>query len=205
MSTDTNTNYYFTVPNVKYLNLLHDYIASIFPTLDFYLIMTFQLTVTFTAGPLSSDNLALLTSKLSQYVPPQSYIISSKTDPVNIVQTQISSIDYTLAGILIYTPDILKTNESLDQVKIIANLTGPDKGITDPMAAYSIRLYDSTNNNVIAEITGNQNQILQLVYLTNLQNLPTSESIFEIQAKINDPDYMCSILNIQMFYIFTIS
>jgi hypothetical protein len=49
--------------------------------------------------------------------------------------------------------------------------------------SYSVRIYDVTNGNIIAEITGADNTSAEIVDLGNVSNLPENEAILEIQVK----------------------
>lgn len=46
-----------------------------------------------------------------------------------------------------------------------------------------IRLYDMTNNNTVGEINNINAEFSTIYTAENLQNLPTNEAVFEIQAK----------------------
>jgi len=63
--------------------------------------------------------------------------------------------------------------------RIVCSVDNPAEG--------SIRLYDITNNNTIAEITGISGENDQIVFDSSLTNIPIGESILEIQAKTNKP------------------
>lgn len=73
-------------------------------------------------------------------------------------------------GTDIWTPDTFKA---------VANLTSGS-----PEASGDIRIFDFTNSNVIASVTvPNGSTTKSLFTDTTLANLPTSEAIFEIQAR----------------------
>lgn len=94
-----------------------------------------------------------------------------------------------------YTPKTTKTNSTvyqriggpfkyngslemgpINQVEVISNM---DSGMT----SYSVRLYDATNETIIAEITGQTNTLEELINLGTISNIPEEEAIFEIHVK----------------------
>jgi hypothetical protein len=94
-----------------------------------------------------------------------------------------------------YTPKTTKTNSTnyqrlggpfkyngsiemgqINQVEVISKM---DTGMT----SYSVRLYDATNETVIAETTGRTNLREEIVNLGTISNVPEDEAIFEIHIK----------------------
>ena len=51
--------------------------------------------------------------------------------------------------------------------------------------SYDVRVYDSTNANVICTSLGNTNALFSLVDLGTLSNIPVNEAVFEIQIRVN--------------------
>ena len=51
---------------------------------------------------------------------------------------------------------------------------------------YDLRVYDLTNSQVIAEVTGLSNATEVIIDFGAVSNLPTSPAIFELQAKVSD-------------------
>ena len=83
---------------------------------------------------------------------------------------------YTTIGYLVFRgTDIvgIPTN-----IKVMASLK--EVATTD----VDVRIYDSTNANVICEVTGITDLIPTLYDLGTLSNLPTVEAVFEIRAKV---------------------
>jgi len=94
-----------------------------------------------------------------------------------------------------YTPKTTKTNSTvyqriggpfrygganfmgtINQIEVISHM---DTGMT----SYSVRLYDSTNEAIIAEATGLTNLLEGIVDLGTISDVPDEEAIFEIHAK----------------------
>lgn len=94
-----------------------------------------------------------------------------------------------------YTPKTTKTNSTIyqrlggpfkyngsiemgqiNQVEVISKM---DTGMT----SYSVRLYDATNETIIAETTGKTNLTEEIVNLGTISNVPEDEAIFEIHIK----------------------
>ncbi len=70
-----------------------------------------------------------------------------------------------------------KVNFNINSISFTSRLSGS-------IMSYDIRLYDSTNNNILA--SGNYtNSDLQLNSINSLSNVPTSQAVLEIHAKKN--------------------
>lgn len=64
----------------------------------------------------------------------------------------------------------------IDEVEVISNM---DANAT----SYSVRLYDATNETIIAETTGQTNLTEEIVNLGTISNVPEDGAILEIHAK----------------------
>lgn len=56
---------------------------------------------------------------------------------------------------------------------------------TSDVFTYSIRVWDTGNHQVIAEVTGLNNTVPVITTTTNLSNIPTTEALIEIQCKLS--------------------
>jgi hypothetical protein len=98
--------------------------------------------------------------------------INYKRLEYSITPTEVNSNTYTL----ILEFEFPGTNEIkyVDSCKILTYINS---------GTYSLRLYDLTNSNVIAEKTGNNNTTSLLIDMGTLSNLPTNAALFEVQVK----------------------
>ena len=89
-------------------------------------------------------------------------------------EKDITSSDYKLVYPILFpgTNTMIPTT-----IKLLAN-----NSKTSP---YSIKIFDSTNRNDIAEVTGLTNDALAIIDLGAISNLSTDEAIWELQAKID--------------------
>lgn len=74
------------------------------------------------------------------------------------------------------------------KIKILGNVTTADN--------YSVKVYDYSNGNVIAEKAGITDTDITTVDLGTLDNIPEGEAIFEIHAKTNNQKANLYALNI---------
>jgi len=95
------------------------------------------------------------------------YIITPKKD-------SIKTSSYT--NTVLFKYDGSNNVGTINYIEIIAYM---DSGIT----SYSARVYDKTNNQVIAEATGLTNTVEAINDLGTISNVPTDQAIFELQMK----------------------
>lgn len=86
---------------------------------------------------------------------------------------EITSTDYSVIGSLVFPGS---ANISCDRVKIIASRSKEES------TSY-MRLFDITNNNVIATISWSTTP--KTTYVEYLSNIPENEAVFEVQMKRN--------------------
>lgn len=177
--------YKYTIPNIKFLNLLHNYIAII-PTLptNFSLVSEDQISVIFDEQ-LSNNQIDLLTTSINNYSPEQYYNVVDSTQPISISQNSTNNTDYTSIATYIWIIDetIKDIDFFLGNVVLVSNLVGPQDGIIVNNASYKIRLYNATNNTVIFESDNLTNTNLQILTFSNIKNVPSVNSVLELQAK----------------------
>lgn len=177
--------YKYTIPNIKFLNLLHNYIAII-PTLptNFSLVSEDQISVIFDEQ-LSNNQIDLLTTSINNYSPEQYYNVVDSTQPISISQNSTNNTDYTSIATYIWIIDeaIKNIDFFLGNVVVVSNLVGPQDGIVVNNASYKIRLYNATNNTIIFESDSLTNTNLQILTFSNIKNVPSINSVLELQAK----------------------
>lgn len=187
--------YKYTISNVKFLNLLHNYISTI-PTLpsDFSLVSEDQISVIFNQQ-LSNTQIDLLTTSINNYSPEQYYNVVDSTQPISISQNITNNIDYTSIATYIWIIDetIKDIDFFLGNIVIVSNLVGPQDSIVVNNASYNIRLYNATNNTVVFESNNLTNTNLQILTFSNIKNVPSVNSVLELQAKIFVSNYQVNI------------
>ena len=99
--------------------------------------------------------------------------VFEKTQSVIPVREDFSNSNYERIGTYIY--DGSASGLTIRKILAVAHL---DSGVT----SYSIRIFDFTNNNTVAEATGSSvNEAI--IDLGTISNVPAGRSIFEIQVK----------------------
>ena len=187
--------YKYTIPNLKYLNLLHEYIDSI-PNLpsDFGLVSEDQVSIIFNQQ-LSDTQVNLLTTSINNYIPPQFYKEIYRNESLNITQSNINSTVYTSIATDVWIVDKNNVDIDLGNIVIVANLVGPQNGIITNNANYKLRLYNTMNNTILFESDNLINTDLQILTFSNIQNIPTIDSVLELQAKVCSNNYIVNILS----------
>lgn len=94
--------------------------------------------------------------------------------PVAPTRTNINSTSYQKCVAFKYAGS--ENIGTLDYVEIIAY---KDSSIT----SYDVRIYDKSNGNIIAEKTGNTNDVSEIIDLGTISNVPTGASVFECQVR----------------------
>lgn len=198
--------YKFTIPNIKFLNLVYSFIETI-PELpsDFSLLSEDQVSIIFNEQ-LNDAQITSLTNSIQNYIPPQSYSIFDSTKTLNISTNQIYSTVYTTVSTDIWKID---PNTDLDinitNMEIVCNLSGPQDGNIIPNVNYSVRLYDALNNNVIFESTNLSNTSIKILTFTNFQNISKNDTVLQLQFKVSSNTYIANIFAAHFTYYKTIS
>ena len=168
--------YSFTKDNIKYLEKLHEFIKSI-PQLpsDFYLFNEDQVSVVF-KEELNDSQIELLTTSIENYSPPQRIIEVIGSNSINISNSVVTTLEYNIVGIDIWQADYDDDNDvHIGYITIASALIGDGD--------YSIRIYDTINNKVMGEICNLNNKNMSIITINNLVNIPTSDTLIELQAK----------------------
>ena len=105
---------------------------------------------------------------ISSIIPPQYFKISASDSKYTRSTNWDTILSVTVNG------------ESVNHIQEIKILSFKDSSVD----SYDIRVYDSTNNNVIASANFTNNDV-GIMDMGSLSNLPTSSAIFEFQAKRN--------------------
>jgi len=118
--------------------------------------------------------------------------------------SELSSLDTIVANaasatvrtdkFFIITPNIYTTTSTSYEMEVTFEYPGSAKignivyisAISAILATgtYAMRIYDSTNSNTIAEVTGLSNTGLAAVSLEPIANVPVSNALFEFQMKV---------------------
>jgi len=182
--------YSYTIPNLKYLEHLYNYILEnndeTLPT-DFYLNIEATLDVVYNQE-LNVDQQIVLDNIISGYTPPQELTRIVKTETIVLSQNTILPTDnYTIIGTYFYTKP---TNESfISSFKIISSVNGTTN--------YKIKIYDALNDAVLCESNTYNNNTLQIINLSDISNLPTNDTLLEIQCIVSG-DNKCNIKLVQI-------
>lgn len=183
--------YSYTIDNLKYLDDLYNYIKtnSVGLPENFHLNIEATLDVVFNQE-LTLDQETLLNSIISGYIPPQELLVNVKTENIQLSQnTILPSNTYTIIGNYFYTvPD---NNSFPSSFKIISLVNGNTN--------YKIRVYDSINDLVLCETDTLNNTNVQITILSNITNLPTNETLLEIQCIVSG-DNKCTVKLVQIIY-----
>lgn len=113
----------------------------------------------------------------------------------NIISLHSPSNNKPKVKSFVVTPDIAEFDNSIYRLISIFNYAGKDSIgdldyieyiglISNENSTYDIRAYDSTNNKIIAEKTGNNNKKMQIIDLGELSNIPSESAIIEIQGRV---------------------
>ena len=189
------STYKYTIPNLKYLNLLHEYIDSIqnLPS-NFGLISEDEVSIIFNEQ-LSDTQINLLTTSINNYMPPQFYKEIYRNESLNITQSNINNTVYTSIATDVWIIDKNNVDIDLGKIVIVANLVGPQNGIIVNNSSYKLRLYNTMNNTIIFESDDLTNTDLQILTFSNIQNIPIVDSVLELQAKVSSSNYIVNILS----------
>lgn len=185
--------YSYNITNFKYLSHLYNYIISndinsILPT-NFYLNIEITIDVLFNQV-LSSEQLILLDNIILGYIPPQTLVFNVKTENIPLQQNNIlPNNTFNVIGTYFYSiPD---DNSFINSFKIIASVNGNTN--------YKLRIYDSINDKILCESNTLNNTTLQIITISDILNLPTNETLLEIQCIVSGNN-KCTIKLIQIEY-----
>jgi len=109
-------------------------------------------------------------------------------------KTIIKSSTYELFASYLYAG----INSLRDSIKKIEILSYKDSS----MASYNIQCVNSTNNQILFTSTNNTNDVMEIITITNINNVPTNAAILEFSAKRNggNSDSKIYIHNIVLMY-----
>ena len=198
--------YKYYVPNMKYLNLLNDYLLNIpnLPT-NFGLTSEDEIVNIIYYSELSSDDKNLLDLSMSQYIPEQSFKLILQTTTLNIIKNQIQSTNYSTVSMEILNIDLLKQilspNVVIDSIMLVTFLTGPENSISELQPFYQIKVYDSINNIVLIEseqLNNTNPNFIKLEFNNMISSI--NNSLLEIQLKVSSNNYNANILSAQLIY-----
>jgi hypothetical protein len=190
--------YSFTKNDIKYLEKLHEFIKDI-PELpkDFYLLNEDQVSVIFNEE-LNDSQIDILRISIENYTPPQIVYEVVGSNSINITNTNVNTTEYSIVGVDIWQG----INNSIGYITIASNLI--EKNVIGNLIGngdYSVRIYDTINNNVIGEVTNLNNTTISIITIDNLSNIPTNDTLIEIQVKVSRKSDKCVIKACQFIYI----
>lgn len=188
--------YNFTKANIKFLDLLEDYLKSIseLPT-DFYLTIQSQLSVVYTTE-LSPTQQTLLENSIIAYTPPQEITIPYNSDIISISKAKTSSTSYSTVGNYFFKTKNISNSVFLDYFSIISYLMSSKNEIGN----YKIRIYNPINNTILGESITYNNDIPQIINIDDITNIPTVDSLLEIQVQVDNSNNICIIISLQVYY-----
>jgi hypothetical protein len=183
--------------NINVLKLQHfkDYIRTNYPSLTINYIVTNSasgnnsVSIEFNET-LTTTQKNLINTTVYSYVNDTSNTLDFLLAfPLN--QIKFNSTSFTNITDFIYRP----TQGNLQEISPISMKNSLES------FTYSIRVIDLTNAKLIGEITGLSNSIKTKNIISSLTNLPDSESIFEIQAKLDSANtFGCSLYSFELHY-----
>jgi hypothetical protein len=185
--------YVYDIGNIKFIDLLHEYLLDFFPMTSHSFHINSnqtQINIVFVTE-LSNNEEGILNNAILDYDPPQNKYNISRTSNIMLSNLTTSSSIYTLIA-----TEFLKYNadESIGYIDIISLVNGT--------GSYKIRLYDTIHNKLICQTNSLNNNTLQLVRINDINNLPDSDTIIEIQSQVSNPTVTCIIKSIQIVYYY---
>lgn len=184
--------YSYTIPNLKYLEHLYTYILeNVGDTLpvDFYLNIEATLDVVYNQE-LNVDQQIVLDNIISGYTSPQELTKIVKTETIVLSQnTLLPSDNYTIIGTYFYTKPT--DNSFISSFKMISSVDGNTN--------YKFKVYDSINDTILCESITYNNNNLQIINITDISNLPTNDTLLEIQCIVSG-DNKCNIKLAQVIF-----
>lgn len=188
------STYTYTKNNIKFIHLFQEFIKENL-NIDFHINSDFNLNqFTFVFPQILGDaNKLQLDELVQKYIPEQNYFKLIRSQPLNISISSTNSIDYVCLANSVYNLNLI--SDTLTSISIISNILTPDK-----LGTYQIRIYDSMNNNIIWESDILSNTVYNLIEFTDLDNIPNTVTIIEIQMKVSNPLYSANIKAINFNY-----
>ena len=181
--------YTYNKENVKFLDDLHMYVLQVdaLPS-QFYINASSHIDIIFTQE-LSSEQLNILNNIINEYVPPQELHIPFINETILITNPVISTNTYSVIGTYFYSIANLQTDVFISSFTIIASVKGN--------ISYKIRIYDAINDNLLCETNSLNNTNLQIIKITNLSNIPSNDTLLEIQGLVSG-DNTCNVKLVQI-------
>jgi hypothetical protein len=146
--------------------------------------------VTFTTN-VASDITTLITSFNSHYL--YTYNYTTSLLPFNTSQLRVSSTTFTRTDVFYLPSNVDGDGGNITSVYLLFNTYG-----NSVMSYYSFRLYNTSNNTVIIDVTPLTSNTMTLAMSMSLLNEPC---IFEVQMKTSNTNYQISLSFLQ--FIFT--
>lgn len=158
---------------------------NISTTLTSLIVDSGSLNITF-ANSLSSGDANTLNNLVSSAN--QTQQLGNSQLAFSCSQPNVTSTNYVVQMTIIFPGTSYISN--ITNIQVVSYM---NKG-----TSYTIRLFDALNDNVIASgtFTNTANAINEL---TNINNLPNTQSIFELQCKV-DTNTSASVKNLTIFY-----
>lgn len=123
-----------------------------------------------------SNHLKILSSYVLDFIK-RAYVEGNNRDTFTPSVNKISSESYTKVGT--YKYEGTSSNKIMIKIAISSYMESRNNG------DYDIRLYDSTNNKILGEIKELENEKTELKTINNLSNLPSNDSIIEVQVRVS--------------------
>lgn len=186
-----NYIYTYDIGNIKFMDFLNEYLFEFFPNelYSFHINSTNTYIQIIFITELTNNELNILNNAMETYDPPQNKYNISKTVNMMLSKTNVSTTTYSLIGTE-YSQ--YNENESIGYIDIISMVNGA--------GSYKLRLYDTINNTLICQTNSLNNDVLQLIRINDINNLPTNNTILELQCQVSDTDTTCVIKSMQIVY-----
>ena len=182
--------YSYNIPNLKYVEELYKYIkdTSGLPS-DFYIYTESTVDIVFNQDvPLTSDQILILNTIISNYDPPQTLNTIVQTKQFQISKFNSSHTDYFSLGSLFLNNNINK----LYSTSVIGYINGH--------GSYKLRLYDILNNIVLCESDSQTNTNIQIVTMY-IDNIVNDNILVELSVIVTDSNSIFTINSAQLNFI----
>jgi len=181
--------YSYNKENIKFLDDLHAYVLQVdtLPS-QFYINANSKIDIIF-VQELSSQQINILNNIINEYIPPQELHTPFINETILITNPTISTNTYSVIGTYLYSNVNLQTDVFISSFTIIASVKGN--------ISYKIRIYDAMNDNLICETGSLNNNNLQIIKVTNLLNIPSNDTLLEIQGLVSG-DNTCNVKLVQI-------
>ena len=171
--------YTFNVPNILYLDLLTNYLYTTTLPINFYINYSFnyKLDIVY-ATQLTSDQITLLTNTINNYTPPQTEEIITLNENTFIYKDQFNSNESNVniyLSILVYNFLYnIHTEDKLSYVYVYSYINS---------GSYKLRVFDITNNTVLAE-SGNLTNRTLVKNILPITSSFTNDALIEVQCLV---------------------